>query len=86
MTPIVDYLTNFEHVAKAKIQELAKDAENQTQGRIFGEGLRSDKCRQLIKDYARFHWVLYLATIKASPLSSDELSIGLVTFEVLYRP
>ncbi|HTC20411.1 MAG TPA: hypothetical protein VK859_06170 [bacterium] len=84
MTPIVDYLSNFEHIAKAKLLELAAEAENQVQGRISNESIRLEQSRKLVKDYVRFRWIQYLSTVKAGPLSTEELSIGMTSFEVYY--
>ncbi len=85
MTPIVDYLTNFEHVARIKLEELAEESEKVLDACVGKEARLTEKYRCVVKDYVRFRWITYLGTIKNGPLSPQEFSIGLTSFEALYR-
>ena len=85
MTPIVDYLTNFEHVARIKLQELAKESETVMDGCVGRDTRLTEQYRCVVKDYVRFRWITYLGTVKNGPLTPQEFSIGLTSFETLYR-
>lgn len=84
MTPIVDYLTSFEHVARIQIQDLAAEAENLSRSCLTSESHHTDQYRRLVKDYVRFRWINHLTTVKSGPLTVHEFSIGLSSFEALY--
>ncbi|HVZ80231.1 MAG TPA: hypothetical protein VHE12_05430 [bacterium] len=82
---VTDFLTNFEHLAKEKVQEMKLAAEKKLRECLREEVFRSVRYEDLLKSGVRCQWIQYLGGIKEDRLTEQEFNIGMTVFEILYK-
>lgn len=82
---VTDFLSNYEQLAREKVQELRKEAERRMRGCLRDEVFRSVRYEDVLKSGVRCQWIQYLSEVKSDRLTEQEFNIGMTTFEILYK-